>query len=376
MKKIFFFSLIPVVFFYNHNSYLAPQKAITSYTNTVAKDVVSFARTVPPYRVNLNNYSLVLMEDFQGNSLNSKRWNYLEENTVRGFGKMLRSNVVVSNGTLKLYAKRETGAAGHESFSGAMISTEHSLNQRYGYFETKAKLNKQIGPNIAFWLLQHSVGMAKNPPNPAIYGTEIDAFEYHRAAGADSLYYNLHWNGYNFSNGTHRTTGISAYVPSVSDGFHIFGLEWTPKDYIFFVDGVETGRMNIAISHVPEFIIFSTEINGYGGDRFKMSSTTPDVLEVDYLKVYARKPSVTLYGSCDYQGWVLPDLKPGNYNLAMLTKLGMLNDDAASIEIPKGWTVTAYEHDNFAGESITVTSDSRCAGNFDNKLSSLKITNP
>ncbi|MEJ7589407.1 MAG: family 16 glycosylhydrolase, partial [Ferruginibacter sp.] len=230
--------------------------------------------------------------------------------------------------------------------------------------------------NIAFWLIQHSVGIARNPPNPAIYGTEIDAFEYHRAAGTDSLYYNLHWNGYNFSDGTHRAAGIAAYLPGVSTGFHIFGFEWTPKEYIFYVDGRETGRMNVAISHTEEFILFSTEINGFGGDRFQMSKTIPDSLEVDYLKVYARKPSVTVYGSCDYQGWVLPSLKAGDYNLPMLTSLGLMNDDASSIEIPVGWVVTAYEHDNFTGDSVVVTSDSRCAGNFDNKLSSLRITSP
>jgi hypothetical protein len=48
-----------------------------------------------------------MKEDFSGNALNTKTWDYLTENTIRGFGKMLRSNIEVSNGTLKIYAKKK-----------------------------------------------------------------------------------------------------------------------------------------------------------------------------------------------------------------------------------------------------------------------------
>ena len=320
------------------------------------------------------NYILAMKDDFDDNTLDTKKWQYYEENTIRGFGKVLRSNVEVSNGTLKLFAKRTAGLLGTEEFSSGMISTQHSLNQKYGYFEIRAKVNQQTGPHCAFWLLQHSVGVVNKIPNPSVFGTEIDVFEYHRATGTENLYFTLHWNGYDFSNNSHRKVSSTALIPGIANGFHLFALEWTPKEYIVYVDGVEKARTSIAVSHVPEFLILSTEIVGFGGDRFQMNSTAPDVFEVDYIKVYARNPAVVLYGDTDYNGWVSDGLTPGAYTTSALAKAGVIFNDASSIEIPKGWKVVAYDKDNFKGDSVVVTSDSRSAGEFDNKLSSIKIT--
>ena len=321
-----------------------------------------------------NNYSLVMQDDFNGQVLDIKKWQYYEENTIRGFGKILRSNVEVSKGTLKLFAKRTAGLLGTDEFSSGMLSTQHSLNQKYGYFEIRAKVNQQTGPHCAFWLLQHSVGVVNKVPNPSVFGAEIDVFEYHRATGTENLYFTLHWNGYNFSNDSHRKVSSTAFIPGIADGFHLFGLEWTPKEYIVYIDGVEKARTSIAVSHVPEFLILSTEIVGFGGDRFQMSSTTPDVFEVDYIKVFARNPSVTIYGDNDYYGWVSDGLIPGAYTTSALAKSGVIFNDASSIEVPKGWKVVAYDKDNFKGDSVVITTDARSAGGFDNKLSSIKIT--
>ncbi len=349
------------------NRSIVQQNFATSLNRYVDKDTAASAF------IDLDNYKLVMQEDFNGELLDTSRWDYFGENNTRGFGKMLRSNIIVSDGTLKILSKRSVDATGNPVFSAGMISTQHSLNQKYGYFETRAKVNKQLGPHAAFWLLSHVTGQEQDVPNPSIYGTEIDIFEYHRLEGTENLYFGLHWNGYNFSNASHRAVFSKSNIPGISTGFHTFGLEWTPKEYIVYVDGKEMARSSEALSHIPEFVILSTEINGYGGDRFKMSSAVPDSFEVDYVKVYARKPSVTVYGKCDYYGWVSSALKPGSYTSAQLLKLGMTNDDASSIEVPKGWKVTAYEDDYFKGNSISIRSDARCANGFDNKMSSLKI---
>lgn len=338
-----------------------PQKSSTSTT------AFSINRFSP------DNYTLIKQEDFNGTKLDLAFWDYFNENAVRGFGKMLRSNVEVSNGTLKLYAKKSVSPENNISFSASMISSQYLLNQKYGYFEIRARVNTQVGPHCAFWLLQHSVGVAKTPPNPSIYGTEIDIFEYHKAAGTENLYFGLHWNGYNTADNTAKVLYGSSYTPGISNGFHLFGLEWTPKEYIVYVDGVEKIRSRNAVSHTPEFILLSTEITGYGGDRFQMSNTTPDVFEVDYLKVYARAPGVTIYGDCDYNGWVSSALTPGTYTTSRLISAGVINNQTSSIEIPTGWVITAYDGDNFTGDSVIIKKDTRCGDSFDDKISSLKI---
>lgn len=336
--------------------------------------VSTTASTLLPHKINFNNYTLILTEEFNGNLLNNKVWDYYDENKIRGFGKMVKENISVSNGTLKICAKKNI-SKGSINFSGGMISTQRSLNQRYGYFEVRAKLNKQIGPHSAFWLLQHSVGKENTTPNPSVFGTEIDVFEYHCAAGPNNLYHALHWNGYNFSNGSHRVLLSQSVIPGISDGFHIFGFEWTPKEYIVYVDGEEKQRTTEAISHIPEFVLLSMEVSGNGGDRFKMLDNVADTFEVDYFKAYERKPSVTIYEKPDFYGWVSQPLLPGNYTTAKLTALGVNNNQASSIQVPKGWKVIAYDGDNFTGDSVVITADAREGGKFDNKLSSLKILN-
>ena len=253
-----------------------------------------------------------------------------------------------------------------------MISTRPGLNQKYGYFEIRARVNTQIGPHSAFWLLQQTVGIVSKVPNPSVNGTEVDIFEYHRAAGTENLYFGLHWNGYNFSDGSHRTVYASAQIPGIATGFHVFGLEWTPREYKVFVDGVQRARTDTAVSHIAEFVILSTEINGYGGNQLQMTNT-PDSFEVDYLKVYARKPEVTIYGDCDGYGWTSKSLQPGTYTTAQLAAMNVVNNAASAFEIPNGWTIVGFNGDNFTGDSVTLHSNVRCASVFNDKLSSLKI---
>src|SRR5882672_1412821 len=91
------------------------------------------------------------------------------------------------------------------------------------------------------------------------------------------------------------------------------------------------------------------------------------------IKVYSRKPQVTLYGQCDYYGWVSSPLIARAYTRTQLEALQVINNDASSIEVPAGWTATLYDGENFSGDSAVVTADVRCSAGFDNRVSSLKI---
>lgn len=235
------------------------------------------AQSAPPRGVDLGKYVLVKQDDFNGTRLDTTFWNYRQENIVRGFATILRSNVqLTGNGFLRIMANRSGN-----NFSAGQISTEKTFLQRYGYFECRAKVNSSIGPHCAFWLQSPDNGATLDPAKD---GVEIDIFEYHRAADTGFVYHNLHWNGYGQH---HQTLGSRAEIPGIVNGFHTFGLEWTPKEYIVYVDGVEKGRTSTALSHRSEFLVLSMDINGYGGDH--LTGTYPDFFEVDYVKVYALK---------------------------------------------------------------------------------------
>ena len=45
--------------------------------------------------------------------------------------------------------------------------------------------------------------------------------------------------------------------------FHTFGLLWLPDKYVFYVDGKEDGVVTENVSGIEQFILISTETNGY-----------------------------------------------------------------------------------------------------------------
>jgi hypothetical protein len=176
-------------------------------------------------------------------------------------------------------------------------------------------------------------------------------------------------NGYGVD---HQSIGAKETISGLQYGFHTFGLEWTPSAYIFYVDGVEKWRTSTAISHTSEYLIFSQEITGFGGDRF--AGTYPDFMDIDWVKVYkTRKASV--FQDCQYKGWA-KQLAIGNYTMAQLAALGVTNDAISSISVPAGIKIQLYQGDNFTGSSITLTADNNCLIDeaFDDNVSSLKVS--
>ena len=73
----------------------------------------------------------------------------------------------------------------------------------------------------------------------------------------------LHWDGYQ---GGHQTVQTPEYNwastgrPSLQGNFHNYSVEWTPTEYIFRIDDIETVWLNRAVSHRSLFPILSTEL--------------------------------------------------------------------------------------------------------------------
>lgn len=84
--------------------------------------------------------------------------------------------------------------------------------------------------------------------------------------------------------------------------------------------------------------------------------------------------AATLYKHCDYGGYAI-SLPVGTYTLSQLTAAGISNDDVSSVKVLPGYSVLLYENDNFAGRSLTLTSDNACLSNsaFNDLTTSVKI---
>jgi hypothetical protein len=82
---------------------------------------------------------------------------------------------------------------------------------------------------------------------------------------------------------------------------------------------------------------------------------------------------VTVYSDCAFAGYS-GGLKAGSYTLSELNAIGIYDKDIASLKVTKGFKATLYENDNFGGDSIAITADSTCLGDWNDRASSIKIT--
>lgn len=236
---------------------------------------------ISPQTFNFNQYELVWQDEFDSCCLDMNKWNYRSEGNTRGYG-IVNRKAIEQNGDGYIHIKVIKDEEYNKYYVG-QIGTQGLYETKFGYFECRAKINKSVGPHVAFWLQSPTVNKVGNTK---LYGAEIDIFEYH-CLNPKTVHHNIHWDGYGKD---HKTTGKTIDYPSIITGFHTFGLEWTPYEYIFYVDGKKTWSTKEAISHKEQYIILSTELTGMGGDPSK--GVYPDAITIDYVRVYKIKENI------------------------------------------------------------------------------------
>jgi len=229
----------------------------------------AIAQSKPPSA----DYKLTWSDEFDGTKLDESKWGYHGLGPRRDAINVKECATLDGKGKLVLTTKKVG-----DKYHTAMVETRKKYEARYGYYECRAKLQTQLGHWSAFWL--HSPKFIDGG-DPKEHGTEIDIFEYLTKKG-QTLVCNLHWGGY--KKGFHKTVGSKYDMKDTADGFHTFGLEWTPKEYVIYLDGKEVWRTTEAISHIKQYIILSLEVGEWAGDI--KDAKLPDSALFDYVRVY------------------------------------------------------------------------------------------
>ena len=112
--------------------------------------------------------------------------------------------------------------------------------------------------------------------------------------------------------------------------------KWTDNLYMIWAIGSKPKWEDVANALVNEFAL---RLGSSGKDR------------VPFLQRRSKRPAVTVFRDGSYRG---PGLQL--YRSSSSTKAKGLGDSISSIRIPRGCTVTLYEHSNFRGRSIRLTS--------------------
>ena len=147
----------------------------------------------------------------------------------------------------------------------------------------------------AFWL-QSGTSYDHEQSAGGVGGAEIDIFEamesrYFPSPLNNSVKSTIYCNGTDvLTERIDRQRVGKYYVPDLYTAFHTFGLKWTQDEYIFYIDGVESGRTSFGkgVSAVPEEVIVSMEIpDKMHGHKDGFSTE----FEVEYVKIWQTEPA-------------------------------------------------------------------------------------
>lgn len=164
---------------------------------------------------------------------------------------------------------------GKEWVSGRLTSYE-TFEQRYGYFEMRAKLPAGQGFWPAFWLA----------PADRSWPPEIDVFE---MLGKEPFVVrnsvsSEYW-------GFEVAQGRFSLVPSTDAGFHTYGMLWSPQTISFRLDGRELFELPTpADMHQEMAIIANLAVGGNWGGATDASTPDRGQMQIDYIRAY-RVPS-------------------------------------------------------------------------------------
>ena len=214
-------------------------------------------------KLNLDGYTLIFEDEFDGDALDETAW-YYRASGLRRCGCNAPSQVRLENGKLILKAEyRKEGEYGEGWYTGMIATKEQYTN---GYFEITCQCSSGRDFWSAFWM-QSAHSYEPEISQGGVGGAEIDIFEAQEASRLPGLLSNavtstVYCNGTDVLERIDRKRVGKFYVKNLYTEFHTFGCLWTESEYIFYIDGVESGRTSFGkgVSTAPEEVIVSLEI--------------------------------------------------------------------------------------------------------------------
>ncbi len=234
-------------------------------------------------------WTLVWSDEFDGTTLNTSNWTYdlgaggwgnqeLENYTNRN------SNVCVTGGNLLIIAQKES--YGGSEYTSARIKTQNLRTFAYGRIEARIQLPSGKGIWPAFWMLGNNIPTAGWP----LCG-ELDIMEHINTES--TIYGTIHWR----NKGSHVSSGRTITIDP--RGFHVYAIEWNADSIHWSVDdrryfsySLGSRTDSLGAFHLPFFILLNVAVGGTWPGVPNATTTFPDTMAVDYVRVYRAATSV------------------------------------------------------------------------------------
>jgi len=187
-----------------------------------------------------------------------------------------QANVVVSNGTLKIIAQKESYSG--SAYTSARMLTNNLYSYEYGRMDVRAKVPASTGTWTAIWMLGNNIASVGWPACG-----EIDVMEQSGSAKS-TIYGTMHYPTEAGQYGDGSTTTVT----NASSAFHVYTALWTHNSIQLSVDSVVyytlVNRPGIPFNQ-SFFIILNVAMGGNFGGTVDPAFTT-DSMEVDYVRIY------------------------------------------------------------------------------------------
>ena len=197
------------------------------------------------------------------------------------------------NGNLVIVANRETftGPDGIERpYTSARLKTQGIFAHAYGRFEGRLQIPYGQGIWPAFWLLGADITTVGWPACG-----EIDIME-NIGREPSTVHGSLHAPRSGTGPGSTTASFALPAGQRFADDFHVFAVEWEPNQVRFYVDGNLYQTRTPAdlpagtrwVFDHPFFVILNVAVGGSWPGSPDATTTFPQRMRVDYVRVYSR----------------------------------------------------------------------------------------
>lgn len=267
--------------------------SISAYSNT--GDVISISKTVEVFVADGEEQAqlpgLIWSDEFDDEGpLNTDLWFSEIVPPVNGgwFNNEQQhytnrtDNAYISNGTLKIVAKKEvyTAYGSTKNYTSARLNSKFSFT--YGRIEVRAKLPEGGGTWPAIWTLGSNLNTIGWP-----FCGEIDIME-HTGNNIGDVSSAIHTPS---SNGNTINIGRTN-VPDATSSFHVYAVDWSADKMDFYVDNTlfytynpSNKNSNTWPFDADQFILLNIAMGGTLGGNIA-SDFNQAVMEIDYVRVY------------------------------------------------------------------------------------------
>ena len=268
----------------NHNIQTDNMRDLTSYTSILTTLGVLLSASYLGAQENddVTRWELTFSDEFEGDAVDTDKWEVLtrKDNYNNELQYYLPKYATIVDGKLRITTTDEP----HDGKAYQSARLESWFSQAFGRFEIRAKIPTTKGIWPAIWLLPRNVAWP--------HGGEIDIMEHGGSKPHQVL------SAYHFANKAGEHEHVDNRYPDdqapgdpvrFSDDFHIYAVEWTPQEIVFFVDGVEHYRINqqqVPVSSTPMSIVLNTAVGGWFDGEPDETTVFPQYFDIDYVRAY------------------------------------------------------------------------------------------